>query len=212
MIEQLRVRSLGVIDDIDIALGPGLTAITGETGTGKTLIVEALELLVGGKSDASLVRFGQEEAIVEGLFVVDEDETVVSRVIPQSGRSRATINDRLATVAALEEFGRTQVDLYGQHAHQSLLRQAAQRQALDEFAGIDLGPGRSLRHQLAQVDERLEALGGDETARRRELDLLSFELNEIDDAKIQGPGENEDLEQEEVRLSFASSLRAACEL
>ena len=69
MIEQLRVRSLGVIDDIDIALGPGLTAITGETGTGKTLIVEALELLVGGKSDASLVRFGQDEAIVEGLFV-----------------------------------------------------------------------------------------------------------------------------------------------
>ena len=107
MIEQLRVRSLGVIDDIDIALGPGLTAITGETGTGKTLIVEALELLVGGKSDASLVRFGQEEAIVEGLFVVDEDETVVSRIVPQSGRSRATINDRLATLAALEEFGRS---------------------------------------------------------------------------------------------------------
>jgi DNA repair protein RecN (Recombination protein N) len=212
MIEQLRVRSLGVIDDIDIALGPGLTAITGETGTGKTLIVEALELLVGGKSDASLVRFGQEEAIVEGLFVVDAEETVVSRVIPQSGRSRATINDRLATVAALEEFGRTQVDLYGQHAHQSLLRQVAQRQALDEFAEVDLGPVRSIRQQLAQVGELLGALGGDETVRRRELDLLSFELNEIDGAKIQGPGENEDLEQEEVRLSFASSLRAACEL
>ena len=201
-----------MIDDIDIALGPGLTAITGETGTGETLIVEALDLLVGGKSDASLVRFGQEEAIVEGLFVVDEDETVVSRVIPQSGRSRATINDRLATVAALEEFGSTQVDLYGQHAHQSLLRQAAERQALDEFAEIDLGRCVRFASSSRQVDERLEALGGDETARRRELDLLSFELNEIDGAKIQGPGENEDLEQEEVRLSFASSLRAACEV
>ncbi len=212
MIEQLRVRSLGVIDDIDIALGAGLTAITGETGAGKTLIVEALELLVGGKSDASLVRFGQEEAIVEGPFAADEDETVVSRIVPQTGRSRATINDRLATVAALEEFGRSQVDLYGQHAHQSLLRPVAQRQALDEFAGIDLGPVRLLRQQLAQIEDRLGALGGDETARRRELDLLAFELNEIDAAKIQGPGENEDLEQEEVRLSFASALRQACEV
>jgi DNA repair protein RecN (Recombination protein N) len=212
MIEQLRVRSLGVIDDIDIALGPGLTAITGETGTGKTLIVEALELLVGGKSDASLVRFGQDEAIVEGLFSIGDDETVVSRIVPQTGRSRATINDRLATIAALEEFGRTQVDLYGQHAHQSLLRQVAQRQALDEFAEIDLSPVRSLRQQLAHVDERHAALGGDDTVRRRELDLLLFEVNEIEAAKIQGPGENEELEQEEVRLSFASSLRAACEV
>ncbi|HEY5274481.1 MAG TPA: DNA repair protein RecN [Acidimicrobiales bacterium] len=211
MIEQLRVRSLGVIDDIDITLGPGLTAITGETGTGKTLIVEALELLVGGKSDASLVRFGQAEAIVEGLFVVDDKEMVVSRVVPQSGRSRASIDDRLATIAALEEFGRSQIDLYGQHAHQSLLRQVAQRQALDEFAAIDLDQVRMLRQQLAHLDERLRALGGDETARRRELDLLSFELNEIDGAKINGPDENEDLEKEEVRLSFASSLRAACE-
>jgi DNA repair protein RecN (Recombination protein N) len=212
MIEQLRVRSLGVIDDIDIALGPGLTAITGETGAGKTLIVEALELLVGGKSDASLVRFGQEEAIVEGLFVEAEDETVVSRIVPQRGRSRATINDRLATVAALEEFGRSQVDLYGQHAHQSLLRPVTQRQALDEFADVDLGPVRLLRQQLAQIEEHLSALGGDDMARRRELDLLSFELNEIDAAKIQGPSENEELEQEEVRLSFASALRQACEV
>jgi DNA repair protein RecN (Recombination protein N) len=211
MIEQLRVRSLGVIDDIDIALGPGLTAITGETGTGKTLIVEALELLVGGKSDASLVRFGQDEAIVEGLFAAGDDETVVSRIVPQSGRSRATINDRLATVAALEEYGRTQVDLYGQHAHQSLLRSVAQRQALDEFAGVDLQSVRTLRHELAHLDERLAALGGDEGARRRELDLLSFELNEIDTAGIQSATENEELEQEEERLSFASSLRAACE-
>src|ERR1700677_4631948 len=160
MIEQLRVRSLGVIDDIDIALGPGLTAITGETGTGKTLIVEALELLVGGKSDASLVRFGQEEAIVEGLFVIGDDETIVSRVVPQIGRSRATINDRIATIAALEEYGRTQVDLYGQHAHQSLLRPVAQRQALDEFAKVDLAPVRALRHALAQIEERHGALGG----------------------------------------------------
>jgi DNA repair protein RecN (Recombination protein N) len=211
MIEQLRVRSLGVIDDIDIALGPGLTAITGETGAGKTLVVEALELLVGGKSDASLVRFGQEEAIVEGLFVVGDDETVVSRIVPQTGRSRATINDRIATIAALEEYGRTQVDLYGQHAHQSLLRQVAQRQALDEFAEVDLAPVRALRQALAQIGERMGALGGDETARQRELDLLLFELNEIDAAKIQGPDENEELEREEFRLSFASSLRAACE-
>jgi DNA repair protein RecN (Recombination protein N) len=211
VIEQLRVRSLGVIDDVDVVFGPGLTAITGETGAGKTLIVEALELLVGGKSDASLVRFGQDEAIVEGLFVVDGEERVVTRIVPHSGRSRATIDDRLTTLGALEEFGRAQIDLYGQHAHQSLLRQLAQRQALDEFAGVDLDPVRQLLHALSEVDARLRNLGGDDTSRQRELDLLSFELDEIESANVRDPNENEALEQEELRLSLASSLRDACE-
>lgn len=211
MIEQLRVRSLGVIADVDVTFGPGLSVITGETGAGKTLIVEALELLVGGKSDPTLVRFEADEAIVEGRFVEGDEEAIVARVVPANGRTRATIDDKMVTLSALEEFGRSRVDLYGQHAHQSLLRPAAQRQALDDFAGIDLSGMRALRQRLGEVDAHLALLGGDDPTRLRELDLLRFELGEIESAHIRGADEDEQLAEEESRLAQASALREACE-
>ena len=211
MIEELRVRALGVIADVDVQLSSGLSVITGETGAGKTLIVEALELLVGGKSDASLVRYESNEAIVEGRFVTDDVETIVVRTVPVSGRSKATIDDKMVTLTALEEFGGAQVDLYGQHAHQSLLRQSAQRQALDEFAGVDLTPIRELRQALLEVRTSLEAVGGDESLRLREIDLLTFELGEIESARLNDPDEDEQLAEEESRLAMAVALRSACE-
>src|SRR5213078_244220 len=115
---ELAVTDLGVIDRARLLLGPGLTALTGETGAGKTMLVEAINLLVGGRADASIVRPGAEEARVEGRFV-DDDEYVLARVIPADGRSRAYVNGRLATVASLAELGIKLVDLHGQHAHQS---------------------------------------------------------------------------------------------
>src|SRR5487761_2007933 len=211
MIEQLRVRSLGVIDDVDVSFGPGLSVITGETGAGKTLIVEALELLVGGKSDPALVRFEATEAIIEGRFVVGDADTIVSRGVPATGRTKASIDDRMVTLAALEEFGRSQVDLYGQHSHQSLLRAQAQRHALDLFGEVDLSPLRALRQRLTELDARLATLGGDDSTRLRELDLLRFELSEIEAAQITARDEDEQLAREAARLSQASALRAACE-
>ena len=137
MLAELHVVDLGIVADLDLLLGPGLTAITGETGAGKTLIVEALELLVGGRADAALVRDGSAEARVEGRFVdVDTgDETVLARVVPRDGRSRAYVDGRLATASELAELGAGLVDLYGQHAHQSLLDVSVQRAALDRFVG-----------------------------------------------------------------------------
>ena len=119
MLVEIRVRDLGVIDDLDLVLGPGMTALTGETGAGKTLVVEALELLVGGRADATLVRRGADQAVVEGRFSIEAPETtietpetpgksrevVVSREIPADGRSRAYLDGRMATVAALAEAG-----------------------------------------------------------------------------------------------------------
>src|SRR3954464_7641262 len=96
MLVELRVRDLGVIADLSLVLGPGMTALTGETGAGKTLVVEAIELLVGGRADPALVRPGCDEARVEGRFVVDDDETVLARVVPATGRSRAYVDGRLA--------------------------------------------------------------------------------------------------------------------
>ena len=145
MLVELRIRDLGVIEEVSLVLGPGMTALTGETGAGKTLLVEAIELLVGGRADASLVRPGAAEARIDGRFVRDDEEIVLSRVVPSEGRSRAYVDGRPVPVAALAEHGAALVDLHGQHAHQSLLQPAVQRAALDRFARIDLGPLRAAR-------------------------------------------------------------------
>ena len=209
MLGELRVRELGVIEDVDIVFGPGLTAITGETGAGKTLVVEALELLVGGRADASIVRTGAEETTVEGRFVEGDEEIILARAVPRAGRSRASIDGRMAPLTMLEEAGRDLVDLYGQHAHQSLLRPAMQRAALDQFAGVDLGPVRELRHGVADCEAELAALGGDERQRQRELDLLRFEAAEIAAAAIVSADEDERLGTEEETLRAATALREA---
>src|SRR6476619_1516047 len=105
MLVELHVVELGIVADLTLVLGPGLTAITGETGAGKTLLVEAIELLVGGRADPVLVRPGASEAVVEARFAWGDEEVVVSRVVPAHGRSRATLNGRMATAAELAELG-----------------------------------------------------------------------------------------------------------
>src|SRR5438477_4651880 len=179
MLIELVVRNLGVIADLRLLVGEGMTALTGETGAGKTLLVEALELLVGGKADAALVRPGADEAVIEGRFVVDDDELVLSRVVPAVGRSRAYVNGRLAPASALAEWGARIVDLHGQHEHQSLLSPAVQRAALDRFGGIDLTPLLDARRELARVEGLLTELGGDVRSRARELDLVRFQVEEL---------------------------------
>ena len=100
MLSELHIENLGVIEKLDLSIGEGLVALTGETGAGKTMLVEAIDLLVGGRADASVVRTGCEEARVEGRFVSDENEVILCRVVPVTGRSRAYVNGRLATVAS----------------------------------------------------------------------------------------------------------------
>ena len=209
MLTELAVRDLGVIDDLRLVLGPGMTALTGETGAGKTLVVEAIELLVGGRADGVLVRRGAAEARVEGRFVVDDDERVLARVVPARGRSRAYIDGRMATATELATVGAEVVDLHGQHTHQSLLSAAAQRLALDQFGSIDLGPLLEARRTVAEIDEALAALGGDPRARAREVDLLRFQLGEIDGATITDADEEAALTAEEEALAGAQANRDA---
>ena len=214
MLTELAVRNLGVIEELGLVLGAGMTAVTGETGAGKTLVVGAIDLLTGGRADAALVRPGAHEAEIEGRFVAadGERETVVRRVVPRDGRSRAYIDGRLATVAALGELGVGLVDLHGQHAHQSLLRASVQREALDLLGGVDTAGLASSVEELRAVDAALAELGGDERARARETDLLRHQLAEIDDAGIDGPDEDERLDRAETVLADASAHRAAAEL
>ncbi len=211
MLVELRVRELGVIDDLLLQLGPGLTALTGETGAGKTLLVEALELLVGGRADPALVRTGSDEASVEARFLTGEGELVLRRVVPADGRSRAYVNGAMATAAMLGEVTADLVDLHGQHAHQSLLHQAAQRAALDRFAGADTEAVERASDALRALERRLGELGGDERALARELDLLCFQLGELDAARLDSPDEDGELAREEAILAAAGDLRRGME-
>jgi DNA repair protein RecN (Recombination protein N) len=206
---ELAVRDLGVIAELRLLLGVGMTAVTGETGAGKTMVVDAIELLVGGRADPMLVRTGAEEAWVEGRFTRGDGEVVVARAIPRSGRSRAYVDGRLATASELAELGAALVDLHGQHAHQSLLHPAAQRAALDRFGDVDLGPLRHARAEVAAILDELAGMGGDERSRARELDLVRYQVDEIDGAAIEGPDEDERLEADEDALADAAAHREA---
>ena len=209
MLVELSVRNLGVIADLRLLLGDGMTALTGETGAGKTMLVEALDLLVGGKADAALVRPGCDEATIEGRFVVDDDELVLARVVPAVGRSRAYVNGRLAPASALAEWGARLVDLHGQHEHQSLLSPAVQRGALDNFGDIDLTGLVEARQGLSRVEALLAELGGDERSRARELDLVRFQVNELDAAALSDPNEDDALSAGEDELSNAQAHQEA---
>jgi DNA repair protein RecN (Recombination protein N) len=207
VLTELHIENLGVIDTLDLQLSEGLVALTGETGAGKTMIVEAINLLVGGRADAGMVRPGSTEARVEGRFVFGDEEVILCRTIPLDGRSRAYVNGRLATVGQLAEHGLDLVDMHGQHAHQSLLGAKAQREALDAYAKVDLEPLRNARAVVTEIDAALATLGGDDRMRAREIDLLRFQVNEIIEAALQGADEDEQLSRDEDVLADAVNYR-----
>ncbi len=204
---ELAATNLGVIEHLSLVFGPGMTAITGETGAGKTLLLTALDLLIGGRADASLVGPHGREAVVEGRFLHRGEELVLRRVVPGDGRSRAYVDDRLATAGTLAERGGDLVELHGQHGHTALATTASQRAALDLYAGIDLAPLVEARVAERDLRARLESLGGDERERLRELQLTRFQVEEIDAAAIAGPDEDESLRDAEELLAGATAHR-----
>ncbi len=199
-----------MIEHLELVLGDGLTALTGETGAGKTMLVDAIELLVGGRADTTMVRHGAAEARVDGRFVAaDGTETILSRVIPAEGRSRAYVNGRLATVALLAESAADAVDLHGQHAHQNLLSVATQRAALDEFGNVDLtaaagGPGSPGRDRCVAGDAGRRRARP--SARSTCCDIRSSELDAADLVDVD---EDARLDAEESVLADAVAHRDA---
>ena len=205
MLVELSIENLGIIESSRLTFDSGFTAFTGETGAGKTMLVEAIGLVVGQRADVSVIRDGAEEARVEARFVTsgpDGDvETILCRVLHREGRSRAYINDRMATVATLAEVGQGLVDIHGQHAHQRLMSASVQRDSLDAFGKVDTSALRQAREAVTQIDANLAALGGDEKSRVREIDLLSFQCEEIENAGLSRPDEDQALSREEDELS-----------
>jgi DNA repair protein RecN (Recombination protein N) len=211
MLVELHIENLGVIESLQLPVRNGFTVLTGETGAGKTMLVEAINLVVGGRADASVVRTGAAEARVEALFHSEKngvhEEMILTRIVPVDGRSRAYINHRPVTVAMLADVGVDLIDIHGQHAHQKLLSPAAQRDALDAFAGVDTSPIVEARQRVLEIEAAMAALGGDERMRAREIDLLTFQCHEIESAHIEDDHEDVRLRDEEDLLADAVSIR-----
>lgn len=208
MLVELGVRDLGVIAEARIPLAGAMTALTGETGAGKTMVTEALRLLSGAKAEPARVRQGASEAVVEALFVLDDTEWAIRRVVPASGRSRSYLNGELVTANQLADLTDGLLEIHGQHSQQALLDRRRQRDALDRFAGADTRPLSAARSTVARLRAELDSLGGDERARRRQLDLLAHQIREIESV-APSTGEEEDLALEEDRLAGALHYRSA---
>jgi DNA repair protein RecN (Recombination protein N) len=217
VLTDLRVRDLGVIEDLSLTFGPGMTALTGETGAGKTLVVEALQLLLGARANPGVVRAGATEALVEARFVIDaegegeveEQEVILVRSVPAEGRSKAWVDGRMAPVGALGEAAAGLAEIHGQHEHRALVTPGAQRNVLDAFAGTDLSVVRALHSELRALEGSLTALGGDEQQRAREADVLRYQVHEIQVARLEDPDEEAGLRAEEDRLADAGAYREA---
>jgi DNA repair protein RecN (Recombination protein N) len=206
MLLELTVRDLGVIEHSTLYLETGMTVLTGETGAGKTMIVQAIQVLMGGKTDQSMVRSGSSQAVVEGRFEQKNGtEIVLRRVIPIKGRSRSYIDGQMASAAEMSSLGEQIVDLHGQHQHQSLLSARVQRDFLDQYSGINLSTLRAAKSNLSTLLEDLNELGGDDHSRQREIDFCKFQIAEIDVSQINNVDELDDLERLEDLLADATA-------
>jgi DNA repair protein RecN (Recombination protein N) len=226
VLQELRVENLLLIEQAQLRLAPGLNVLTGETGAGKTVLAHALDLLLGGRARAGIVRPGAGEAYVEGIFDLpehvrlelgerlseDADEIVLARRVGADGRTRAYLNGRSASVADLRDVGAALLAFYGQHEHRKLTLSAAQLQILDGLCGEDHVQNlRSCALAFAEtrrLEQRLEELRELSGQRERELDLLQYELGEIDSLALD-EREHEQLLGARERLRRLDALRSA---
>ena len=226
VIHELRVENLLLIERAELRLAEGLNVLTGETGAGKTVLAHALDLLLGGRARAGIVRSGAAEAYVEGVFALpdalegergellpaDAEEVVLARRVGADGRTRAQINGRTVAVADLRRLGAALLTFYGQHEHRKLTLAAAQLEILDGYCGPEQAARRAAcaaaHREVRELREHAERLRELEDARERELDLLEHELAEIEQA-APGEGEPERLRTERERLRQLDALLAA---
>jgi DNA repair protein RecN (Recombination protein N) len=230
VLAEISVRNFAVIEETSLALSPGLNVLTGETGAGKSLIVDAVAALLGSRLDQEVIRAGADRALVEGVFLPPaqlraelaplleeagvplEEELVIVREVQRGGRSVARLNGRAVPLSLLREVGRRLVDIHGQTEHLSLLDQRRQMDFLDAYGGLLPLRGQVSRAmaQVRRLRRELSSLERDERAVERERDILQFQVQEIEAARLQ-PGEEEELRQERERLAHAQALREACQ-
>ncbi len=229
MLRELHIKDFAIIDELRLTLEPGFNILTGETGAGKSIVIDAVALLLGGRADISMIRTGATHARVEGLFVLSpaqhravqgvlereelesDDPHVLwlSRELRDSGRSVARVNGRVVSLTLMREVSEGLIDIHGQSEHLSLLRVREHVNLLDRFAGLE-GARAQVAHtvrQLNAVREELHALRRDERQRMQRIDMLRFQVHEIQEAQL-SEDEKEHLEADLVRMTNAERIAA----
>jgi DNA repair protein RecN (Recombination protein N) len=213
MLRLLRIRNLAVIEAVEVELEPGFNVLTGETGAGKSILVEAVGLLLGARASADLVRTGEVQATIEAIFEdPNGDETIVRREVTSQGRSRSYINGTLATAGGLRELSDRLVELHGQHEHQSLLDPLSHLPLLDESGRLDslVPPVTGAWTSMRSIREQRDRARMDDREKAARLELIAFQLGEIEKAAL-NPGEDEELATTKQVLANAERIQRLCE-
>ena len=226
MLEHLHIRNVALIKESEISFGDGLNILTGETGAGKSMIIDSLQFALGGRAGKDFLRHGEKQAAVEALFSVqsqalteklaengivpEEDVTLlITRTLSEAGKSVCRINGSTVTVGMLKEIAEDMIDIYGQHEHQSLLNPVKHIRLLDRFCGAGFGEAmeeyKNSRQRLKDLEKQLAILIGDESQREQRMDMLLFQKEEIEAAELQ-EGEEDALLEQKKRLSSMERL------
>ena len=226
MLEHLHIKNVALIRESEISFGEGLNILTGETGAGKSMVIDSLQFALGGRAGKDFLRHGEKMASVEALFAVqsrslqekleengiepEEDGSVlITRTLSETGKSVCRVNGSTVTVGMLKEFAEDLIDIYGQHEHQSLLNPSKHIRLLDRFCGAGFGDAMEEYKKsflaLKEIDKQLEALMGDESRREQRMDILSFQKEEIEAASLK-LGEEEELLEQKKRLGSMEKL------
>ena len=226
MLTYIHIRDFAIITDLALELQAGMTALTGETGAGKSILLDAIGLVLGDKTDLSSVRHGAEKAeitlsvdishtpqaqqwLAEQELLTDDETCILRRVITHTGKSRAWINGSPTTLTALRELGEQLVDIHGQHEHQSLMKREMQRNMVDAYAGHEslLKQTQDCYKQWKTLYERYQALSSQSSHFQERLDLLNFQIQELSELALDN-GEITQLDEELNRLGHAEQLQA----
>lgn len=219
MLQELSIRNFAIIEELHVSLEKGLTVLTGETGAGKSIIIDAVHLLVGGRGSSEFVRHGEKKAEIEGMFQIDspdhpclekaqefgidveEEAIVIRREISANGKSVCRINGKLVTIGILREVGSALVDIHGQHEHQELMDASQHLRLLDHFGGTEV---LAAKDSYAEVYKRYEQtvkaisqLSENEQQMAHRLDLIQFQLSEIQKADLRIHEDDELMEEKE---------------
>lgn len=226
MLEHLHIRNVALIKESEISFGDGLNILTGETGAGKSMIIDSLQFALGGRAGKDFLRHGEKQAVVEALFSVqsqalteklaengiapEEDGTLlITRTLSEAGKSVCRINGSTVTVGMLKEIAEDMIDIYGQHEHQSLLNPVKHIRLLDRFCGAGFGEAmeeyKNSRRRLKDLEKQLAILIGDESQREQRMDMLLFQKEEIEAAELR-EGEEDALLEQKKRLSSMERL------
>ena len=219
MIVQLHIKNIGIIDDLTIDFDDKLNIMTGETGAGKSLIIDSINAITGSRVSKEIIRTGYDCALVEAYFYEKDEEYVLSREIYQNGRNICKINGKLATVSELKELGKKLIDIHGQHDNQSLLDNKTHIELLDSFAGSKLFNIKTEYYNVLlkyrEITSRIKNNYGDDEERARRIDLLTYQIDEIEGANLKESEEDELNERRKILLNsekISSSLNETYEI